>query len=165
VPADISGMLLRRTGNPDGLDGLSLSERFNYLVELAGQRYRRRLSMKQIARDISAGVGADGQTPLPEAARATKIGPSYLNTARNGGTWNPSVRILETLVAYFSPLDAADAEQDPLIEIMATRRPDLGQDDLAQLAAWADAEIKRFKAGEIPPNRYERRGDGDGRQP
>jgi len=162
VPADVSGVLLRRTGNPDGLDGLSLSEKFNYLVQLAGQRYGRRLSMRQIARDIAAGVGADGQTPLPEQVRGTTIGPSYLNTARKGGNWNPSVRILEALVAYFSPLDAAGTEQDLLVEIMATRRPDLGREDLAQLAAWADVEIRRFKAGEIPPNRYERRGGGDG---
>jgi hypothetical protein len=155
--SDLSGSLLRRTGNPDGLDGLTLGERFEYLVAAAHQRWGRRLSNRQIERDLKAGIGADGQ---PLAAPAPTVSASYLNGA-SGPDWNPTVRVLQTLVAYFACLDPQADEstddQEIVLQLVATRLAETSPEHVEAILARAAELVAKHRAGDLPPNRLERR--------
>lgn len=159
--SDLSGSLLRPSGNPDGLDDLSLAERFGYLIQASEQRWGRKLSHRQIQRDLRDGLGADGQ---PLAAPVQTVSASYLDQRRSPG-WNPSLKVLRTLVAYFAcldlettdePEDEHEEDQETMLQVVAMRLPRLDAARVEAVYRQAAELIAQHRQGALPPNRLER---------
>jgi transcriptional regulator with XRE-family HTH domain len=154
----------------------TLRERAAFLCDrVARARGIRKLSTHQIAKEINEGLRADGSTltlaPSEEHRSARPLISQGSVSVVLRGEGNPTLRIFALLEAYFAcpegylrnrrgdearAQDAGGAAISHL-QVVRARLPFMDVDQLEDVRARADELIRRHRAGELEPNRLERR--------
>lgn len=153
----------------------TLKERCDFVTAReAGRRAIRRLSSRQIAKEINSGLCADGgPLPLSGGDERRQVSQPTVSAVLRGEVKNPRLRVLELLEDYFGCPPGylrnrrSDGEGPPAaeahtshLEVVAARLPYLSVEQLEILTQQATELIARHREGELPPNRLQRRGRG-----